>query len=133
MARRTHARWRGRAALNGVGALLTAASVTAAMKFTEGAWLIVVALPLVVAGMERVRAAYEHLGDRLTAGPDRLDPHILRSRPTVLVPVSGLTELSRMALSAAVTMTPAPTAIRVCSNPPPTSPGSGRPGTPIPN
>jgi amino acid transporter len=108
--------WRWRAALNGFGALLTAvaALVTAAMKFTEGAWLIVIALPLLVAGMQRVRAAYEHLGDRLTLGPDRMDPRIIGSRPTVLVPVSGMSELSRMALSAAVTMTPAPVAIRVC-------------------
>ncbi|MDV7086011.1 APC family permease [Rhodococcus opacus] len=108
--------WTWRAALNGTGALLTAvvALATAAMKFTEGAWLIVIALPLLVAGMQRVRAAYEHLGDRLTLGPDRVDPRIIGSRPTVLVPVSGVTELSRMALSAAVTMTPAPVAIRVC-------------------
>jgi len=109
--------WAWRAALNGFGALLTAvaALVTAAMKFTEGAWLIVLALPLLVAGMQRVRAAYEHLGDRLTLSPDCVDPRIMGSRPTVLVPVPGVTELSRMALSAAVTMTPAPVAIRVCS------------------
>ncbi|MDH6291232.1 amino acid transporter [Rhodococcus opacus] len=108
--------WAWRAALNGTGALLTAvaALVTAAMKFTEGAWLIVIALPLLVAGMQRVRTAYAHLGERLTLGPDRVDPRIIGSRPTVLVPVSGVTELSRMALSAAVTMTPAPVAIRVC-------------------
>ncbi|PBC39131.1 amino acid permease [Rhodococcus sp. ACS1] len=108
--------WTWRAALNGTGALLTAvaALVTAAMKFTEGAWLIVIALPLLVAGMERVRTAYEHIGERLTLGPDRMDPRVIGSPTTVLVPVSGVTELSRMALSAAVTMTPAPVAIRVC-------------------
>ncbi|MFD6059064.1 APC family permease [Rhodococcus wratislaviensis] len=108
--------WRWRGALNGAGAVLTgvAALVTTAMKFGEGAWLIVVALPLLVAGMERVRAAYEHLGDRLTVGPQPIDPRVIGARPTVLVPVSGVTELSRMALSAAVTMTARPAAIRVC-------------------
>ncbi|CRK52253.1 Amino acid permease [Rhodococcus sp. RD6.2] len=108
--------WAWRTALNGTGALLTAvaAVVTTTMKFTEGAWLVVVALPLLVAGMQRVRAAYEHLGDRLTIGPDRVGPRVIGSRPTVLVPVSGVTELSRMALAAATAMTPTPAAIRVC-------------------
>ena len=70
--------------------------------------------PLLVVGMERVRAAYEHIGERLTLGPDRMDPRVIGSPTIVLVPVSGVTELSRMALSAAVTMTSQPVAIRVC-------------------
>ncbi|MFD1811962.1 APC family permease [Rhodococcus gannanensis] len=110
--------WAWRATLNGAGALLTAvaAVVTTAMKFSDGAWLVVVALPLLVAGMQRVSAAYDHLGDRLAIGPDRAGPRVIGSRPTVLVPVSGVTELSRMALSAATSMTPAPAAIRVCDD-----------------
>lgn len=52
--------WRWRACLNGVGAALTAtaALVTAAVKFTDGAWLILLALPVLVLTMERVRATY---------------------------------------------------------------------------
>ncbi|AHH19394.1 putative amino acid permease [Nocardia nova SH22a] len=52
--------WRARLALNGFGALLTlvAAVVTTAAKFAEGAWLIVLILPLLVWGMRRIHSAY---------------------------------------------------------------------------
>ncbi|MER6663988.1 amino acid permease [Amycolatopsis japonica] len=45
--------WRGKATLNGLGALLTgaAAIVVTTTKFGEGGWLIVVALPVLVAAM----------------------------------------------------------------------------------
>ena len=64
--------WRGKAALNGFGALLTgvAAIVVAATKFAEGGWLIVVALPLLVAAMEWVNRSYRRIGERLETGPD---------------------------------------------------------------
>ncbi|WP_009472997.1 hypothetical protein [Rhodococcus sp. JVH1] len=60
------------------------------------------------------REAHEHVGDPHTTVPDVTIPHTIGERPTVLVPVSGVDEVSRMALSAAVTMTSQPVAIRVC-------------------
>ena len=62
--------WRWRAALNAIGAVTTAvaAAVTAAMKFTEGAWLIVPALPALVLVMGRIRTAYAVIGSRLHLG-----------------------------------------------------------------
>ncbi|CAM5417795.1 hypothetical protein SALBM311S_10933 [Streptomyces alboniger] len=48
--------WRGKALLNGFGALLTGVStvVVTASKFEEGAWLVVVTLPLLVAAFVAV-------------------------------------------------------------------------------
>ncbi|NKT14662.1 amino acid permease [Rhodococcus hoagii] len=111
-------RWGWRAALNGVGAAMTAAAavVTATMKFADGAWLIVIALPLLVAAMERVRAAYGHISRQLVAASEASAPRrIPTEHATVLVPVSGLSELTRQALSTACEMTTRPLAVHVCS------------------
>lgn len=96
--------WRGKAALNGFGALLTgvAAIVVTATKFTEGAWLIVIALPLLVVVFERVHGAYDRMGRALELGRVPDAPH--RDHSLVVVPVSGLSRLTREALDAAVSL-----------------------------
>ncbi|MET8751265.1 APC family permease [Streptomyces sp. NPDC004667] len=95
------ARWRAKAVLNGFGALLTGVSavVVTATKFTEGAWLIVVALPLIVLAFEKVHRAYGQIGERLELGRVPQPPE--RSRSLVVVPVSGLSLLTCRALTAA--------------------------------
>lgn len=110
--RRVGGGWR--MALNGFGALLTfvAALVTTAMKFTAGAWLIVLVLPLLVYGMERVRRTYRRIDDRRGAGGTPAAP-----RPTgavIVVPVSEVSELSREALSAALSLGREVVAVHVC-------------------
>ncbi|MEU8824751.1 APC family permease [Streptomyces sp. NPDC048636] len=96
--------WRGKAALNGFGALLTcvAAIVVTATKFTEGAWLIVIALPLLVLAFERVHRAYERIGHALGLG--RIPGPPCPGRSLVVVPVSSLSRLTQEALSAAATL-----------------------------
>ncbi|MFI1471283.1 APC family permease [Streptomyces wuyuanensis] len=93
--------WQAKAALNGFGALLTgvAAVVVTATKFTEGAWLIVVALPLLVFAFEKVHRAYAEIGERLELGRTPQAPQ--RSRSVVVVPVSGLSRSTCQALTAA--------------------------------
>ena len=96
--------WRGRAVLNGAGAVLTGvgAVVVTATKFTEGAWLIVVALPALVLIFERVHRAYGRIGERLGLGRVPEAPH--RERSLVVVPVSHLSKLTVEALNAAVSL-----------------------------
>ncbi|MEV6768908.1 APC family permease [Nocardia sp. NPDC051030] len=106
--------WRWRIALNGFGAVLTfvAAIVTTSMKFTEGAWLIVLVLPLLVYGMERIRKTYNRIDGCKGAGCVPATP-----RPTdtaIVVPVSEVSELSREALSAAMSLGRDVTAVHVC-------------------
>ncbi|MFE4679962.1 APC family permease [Streptomyces sp. NPDC056721] len=93
--------WRAKAVLNGFGALLTgvAGVVVTATKFTEGAWLVVLALPLLVLGFERVRRAYSRIGERLELG--RIPEPPERAHSLVVVPVSGLSKLTCKALTAA--------------------------------
>ncbi|MEV0726573.1 APC family permease [Micromonospora purpureochromogenes] len=96
--------WRWKLALNGVGALLTlaAAIVTSVSKLTEGAWLIVIALPLLVLGFDRVHRAYQRFGTTLGLGripaPPRPGPSV------VVVPVGEVSELTRRALAAALSL-----------------------------
>ncbi|MFG1781275.1 APC family permease [Rhodococcus oryzae] len=106
--------WRWRACLNGFGATLTAvaALVTTAMKVTEGAWLIVLALPLIVFLMERVRAAYAAIGDRLHLGEVPAAP--AAQGTVVLVPVAEVSELSREAICAGLSIGTDVVAVRVC-------------------
>ncbi|MCX4965373.1 APC family permease [Streptomyces sp. NBC_00654] len=93
--------WRARAALNGLGALLTGISavVVTATKFTEGAWLIALALPLLVLGFEKIHRSYARIGARLELG--RIPQPPRRERSLVVVPVSGLSKLTCRALTAA--------------------------------
>ncbi|MFG2335405.1 APC family permease [Streptomyces yangpuensis] len=94
-------RWRAKAALNGFGALLTGVSavVVTTTKFTEGAWLIVLALPSLVLAFEKIHRAYTEIGERLELG--RIPQAPQRSRSVVVVPVSGLSRLTCQALTAA--------------------------------
>ena len=68
--------WPGKAALNGFGALLTgvAAVVVTATKFGEGGWLIVVALPALVAVMEWVHRSYRGSGNASNSAGRRRRP-----------------------------------------------------------
>ncbi|WP_020667469.1 APC family permease [Amycolatopsis nigrescens] len=96
--------WRGRALLNGLGAVLTAtaAVVVTATKFTHGAWLIVLVVPALALLFGRVRAAYDRIGGQLGVGelPDR--PRRLDT--LVVVPVVAITRLTSELLSTAMAM-----------------------------
>ncbi|MEV7739197.1 APC family permease [Streptomyces sp. NPDC088921] len=106
--------WRGKALLNGFGALLTGISsiVVTASKFEEGAWLVVVTLPLLVAAFVAVHRAYARIGERLGLGSVPETPH--RERSLVIVPVSSLSRLTSEALTAAASLGDEVRAVTVC-------------------
>ncbi|MGW1892217.1 APC family permease [Streptomyces sp. NPDC002004] len=106
--------WRGKALLNGFGALLTgvATVVVTASKFAEGAWLVVVTLPLLVAAFVAVHRAYARIGERLGLGGIPEAPH--RERSLVIVPVSSLSRLTSEALTAAASLGDEVRAVTVC-------------------
>jgi amino acid transporter len=69
--RRTRDRgWRWRATLNGLGAATTllVTLVVIETKFTEGAWAVMVAIPLLVAAFYGTQSHYRRVGRRLKAG-----------------------------------------------------------------
>ncbi|MGW0987626.1 APC family permease [Streptomyces sp. NPDC002486] len=105
---------RGKAFLNGFGGLLTGVSavVVTATKFEEGAWLIVVALPLLVVAFRTVHRAYTSIGERLGLGRIPDVPH--RDRSVVIVPVSSISRLTSEALTAASSLGDEVHAVTVC-------------------
>jgi hypothetical protein len=85
--------------------------VTSASKFGEGAWVIVLALPLLVLAFGRVHRAYQRMGDRL--GVDRIPPPPRSTASVVVVPVHGVSALTQEALSAALSLGDEVVAVRV--------------------
>jgi amino acid transporter len=69
--RRTRERgWRKSALVNGAGALTTAIVTLLVIqaKFTEGAWMVTVAVPVLVLGFYGTKSHYRRVGRRLRAG-----------------------------------------------------------------
>ncbi|WP_375500966.1 APC family permease [uncultured Jatrophihabitans sp.] len=96
--------WRGRAALNATGAVLTAlaAVVFMASKFTEGAWALLVIIPVLIAGFDRVENYYADVGRQLGLGelpPRPASPG--RQPAVVVVPVLDVSRRTALALSTA--------------------------------
>jgi amino acid transporter len=68
--RRGGSHWRAKALVNGVGAAATGAVtlIVVYTKFAEGAWLVTVAIPVLVLAMLGIRRHYDGLSRRLRAG-----------------------------------------------------------------
>jgi amino acid transporter len=106
-------RWRMRAAVNGFGALVTAAATVIFLitKFTEGAWVVVVAIPGFILLFGRIRAYYHRVARDLRL--DEVPPKPTGKRTIVIVPVTGVSRLTRYALSEALSLAESVTAVRV--------------------
>jgi amino acid transporter len=106
--------WLGRACINGLGAVLTAAALVIELvsKFTEGAWLVVIVVPLLVLLFDRIHRTYDRIGQELQLGKQPPPPHKIDS--LVVVPVAGLSRLTAEAISAALSIGDEVRAITVC-------------------
>ncbi|MFF1733016.1 APC family permease [Streptomyces sp. NPDC058247] len=93
--------WLRRAVLNGVGAVLTAVAlvVLLASKFLEGAWVVVVAVPLLMLLFARVQRYYTLVGRELGLG--EVPPPVPVTDSLVIVPVGEVSKLTQHALTAA--------------------------------
>jgi amino acid transporter len=96
--------WMPRAALNGIGALLTAVAtvVFVATKFMSGAWVVVLIVPALMLLFARIQSYYQATGLELELG--RPPQHPLPSGSLVIVPVNGISKLTERALQAALSL-----------------------------
>jgi amino acid transporter len=81
--------WRSSATINGFGAIVTGIVliIVAMTKAAEGAWIIIVMIPVLVAIFESTRRHYDHVAAELTLRgwqPDAAGRHV------VIVPIGGL-------------------------------------------
>jgi amino acid transporter len=106
--------WRGRALINGVGAVFTLAALAIELisKFTEGAWLVVLVVPLLVLMFSRVHSIYLRIGAVLEIG--LVPPPPERRSAKVVVPVGGMSRLVQAGISVALSIGDEVVAVTVC-------------------
>jgi amino acid transporter len=106
--------WFARACINGLGAVLTAAALAIELvsKFTEGAWLVVIVVPLLVLMFDRIHRTYDRIGEELELGKEPAPPHKMNS--LVVLPVAGLSRLTTEAVSVALSIGDEVRAVTVC-------------------
>ena len=106
--------WAFRAFINGLGAVLTTAALAIELvsKFTEGAWLIIIIVPLLVVLFDRIHRTYDRIGEVLQLGQQPPPPRRLSS--LVVVPVGGVSRLTAEAISAALSIGDEIIAVTVC-------------------
>jgi len=110
-------RWALRAAINGTGAVLTAtaALVFVASKFTEGAWVVVITVPLLMLLFSRIESYYGAVGRELGLGllPDRPEA----GESLVIVPVATISRVTELALHSALSLSRDVVAVSVHPDP----------------
>jgi hypothetical protein len=83
--------WALKAFINGLGALATLATlfIVGISKFTQGAWIIIVLIPLLVTVFLRIRRHFRRVSEQLSLRglPPSLKPN---PPPRVVVPISGV-------------------------------------------
>jgi amino acid transporter len=100
--RRRGERWKLKALVNGVGASATGVVtlIVVYTKFAEGAWIVTVAIPVLVLGMLGIRRHYERLARRMHAGAAAVAAAPPARNTTFLI-VESLDEASDAALGVA--------------------------------
>ncbi|MGP0107861.1 MAG: APC family permease [Acidimicrobiales bacterium] len=96
--------WTRRATINGIGAVMTAAATLIFLfsKFLEGAWVVVVIVPLLILLFTRIEGYYSRANKELGAGLIPQPPD--RKRTLVVVPVTRVSRLTQHALSEALSL-----------------------------
>ncbi|MDF2987024.1 MAG: amino acid/polyamine/organocation transporter, superfamily [Eubacterium sp.] len=101
--------WHWKAFVNGLGAAVTgtAVLVVAVTKFHEGAWLVVLVIPILIIGMLRVHKHYKAIAEQLRVTNEELDQmdfteNLYANR--VIVPIQSVNKSSIRALRYAKTI-----------------------------
>lgn len=107
--------WRLRAFLNSVGTVLTgvATLLFVTTKFVEGAWVVVLVVPLLILLFTRIHRYYDRVARILHLGeiPSAVQAH---ARPIVVVPITPtMSELTRRALNHALSLSDSVVAVVV--------------------
>jgi amino acid transporter len=115
--RRREAGWGRGLIINGVGALTTGviALIVVESKFLSGAWMVVIAIPILVLLMLGIRSHYRAVElalqlDRIPRGAGAA------AKPMVIVPIARLDEPARQAIAFANSISPEATAVHVTND-----------------
>ncbi len=109
-------RWRARVAVNGAGAVMTAIAVVVFLstKFLAGAWVVTIAVPVLMFMFSRTESYYKEVARELKLG--KTPPPPRKRDSVVLVPTSTVNLLTQRALSAALSLSETVVAVAVAGN-----------------
>ena len=89
--------WRLRAALNGIGAVVTGVVVIIIVitKFTHGAWLVLIFIPGMIYIFRKIRSHYNDMAEQLHLDPDYFTQCALapKAKNLVIVPIASPTRV----------------------------------------
>jgi hypothetical protein len=108
--------WRRRATLNGAGAAMTAIAVVVFLstKFLEGAWVVTIAIPLMMVLFARIESYYAEVARELHLGKTPPRPH--KRDSIVIVPTSTVNMLTEHVLSTAISLADTVVAVAVAGD-----------------
>ncbi|WP_027410286.1 APC family permease [Anoxybacteroides tepidamans] len=67
--------------------------ITVIAKFTQGAWLVIISIPLLVIMFYKIRAHYDKLGEQLKLDEQEWEHREKIVKPKVIIPISGVSKL----------------------------------------
>ncbi len=107
--------WQMGQLLNGLGATATGlvAVIVAVSKFTHGAWIVVVLIPLLILTLRGIHHHYDTASRELTT-PTPLDPADIHH--TVLVPIAAVNRIARQTLAYARSISGNVTAVHIAAD-----------------
>lgn len=110
--------WQMKALINGIGTVATAVVVViiAITKFQQGAWIVVILIPILVLGMLKIKKHYTGVHDQLRLEPEEYNAALNDSctyKNRVIVPVESVNRASIRALRYAKTISDNVTAFNV--------------------
>ncbi|SHK60759.1 amino acid/polyamine/organocation transporter, APC superfamily (TC 2.A.3) [Anaerocolumna jejuensis DSM 15929] len=113
--------WVPKAIVNGLGALATtlAVIIIAFTKFHQGAWVVIVLIPILIVLMFRVKRHYENIRKQLKVSQKTLDRADINNKVytnRVIVPLSSVNKSSIRALKYGKTISPNVTAFCVATD-----------------
>lgn len=84
--------WRTKAFLNGLGGLITGLTmiIVGVSKFTEGAWVVPIAIALLTLGFLRIRDHYQDVAKELSLSELSDFSASTPPRPRIVIPISGV-------------------------------------------
>ena len=109
--------WQGKMVLNAIGAVITGMVMVifAVTKFSQGAWIVLILMPVLVLLFFRIHRHYRHLAASLTL--EGFDPPPPPQRHRIIIPISGVHQGTMAALQYAQLLSSDITAVHVSIDP----------------